>query len=44
MALRALWLQPKVYKGKSMADEEAEHQPGWQVYKGEVEEDDEYLS
>jgi hypothetical protein len=38
------WLEPKLYKGKSMADEEAEKHPGWQVYKGEVEEDDEYLS
>jgi hypothetical protein len=36
------WLTPKVYKGKSMHEEEAEKQPGWQVYKGEVEE--EYLS
>jgi hypothetical protein len=38
------WLQPKVYKGKSMHEEEAENQPGWQVYKGDPDEEAEDLS
>jgi hypothetical protein len=38
------WLTPKVYKGKSMHEEEAEKQPGWQVYTGDPDEEAEDLS
>jgi hypothetical protein len=38
------WLQPKVYKGKSMHEEELENQDGWKVYTGELEEEDDYTS